>query len=132
MILFIDASAAVSMLLREDDALQLADRIDDAQELIWSPLAMWETVAALARERKYDVTIARGEVFEFAREWQIKLVPVGADEAEIAVEAHRYYGRRSGSKAKLNMGDCFAYGCAKAHQAHLLYKGNDFVHTDLA
>jgi ribonuclease VapC len=30
------------------------------------------------------------------------------------------------------MGDCFAYACARAHCAPLLYKGDDFVHTDLA
>lgn len=132
MILFVDASAAVAMLLAEQGALELADRLDEAQELIWSPLAMWETVAALARERKYDVTSARGDVADFEREWRIRLVSVGTDAGEMAVEAHRIYGRRSGSKAKLNLGDCFAYGCAKTHQARLLYKGDDFAHTDLA
>jgi len=30
------------------------------------------------------------------------------------------------------MGDCFAYACAKTNGAQLLYKGDDFSHTDLA
>ncbi len=30
------------------------------------------------------------------------------------------------------MGDCFAYACATAHAVPLLYKGDDFIHTDLA
>jgi ribonuclease VapC len=34
--------------------------------------------------------------------------------------------------ARLNMGDCFAYACAKTNDARLLYKGDDFSHTDLA
>jgi ribonuclease VapC len=34
--------------------------------------------------------------------------------------------------ARLNMGDCFAYACAKANGAKLLYKGGDFALTDLA
>lgn len=34
--------------------------------------------------------------------------------------------------AALNMGDCFAYACAQAHRARLLYKGEDFARTDLA
>jgi ribonuclease VapC len=29
------------------------------------------------------------------------------------------------------MGDCFAYGCAKANEAALLFKGNDFSQTDI-
>jgi ribonuclease VapC len=131
-ILFVDASAAVAMILGEEGALDLADRIDEARELIWSPLAMWETVAALARERTFDVASARRAVTEFEREWGIRTVTIGTDQGEMAVEAYAIYGKRSGSKAKLNMGDCFAYGCARTHQARLLYKGDDFVHTDLA
>ena len=96
MILFLDASAIVSMLLQEDDALTLADRLDEASELIWSPMSVWETVAALAREREYNVSIAHGEVYEFGREWQVRLVPIGADESDLAIEAYRLFGRGSG------------------------------------
>ncbi len=34
--------------------------------------------------------------------------------------------------AALNMGDCFAYACAVLNDAALLYKGDDFAHTNLA
>ena len=37
-----------------------------------------------------------------------------------------------GHPARLNMGDCFAYACAKRLDAPLLYKGDDFARTDLA
>jgi len=30
------------------------------------------------------------------------------------------------------MGDCFAYACAKANNAKLLFKGGDFGQTDIA
>jgi ribonuclease VapC len=30
------------------------------------------------------------------------------------------------------MGDCYAYACAKANRAELLFKGNDFSKTDIA
>ena len=33
--------------------------------------------------------------------------------------------------ARLNLGDCFAYACARAYRAPLLYKGGDFVETDV-
>lgn len=41
------------------------------------------------------------------------------------------YGKVVGHPAKLNLGDCFAYACAKAIEVPLLYKGDDFVRTDL-
>ncbi len=48
-----------------------------------------------------------------------------------AVDAYADFGKGR-HLAALNMGDCFAYACAKANGAKLLYKGNDFTHTDLA
>jgi len=29
------------------------------------------------------------------------------------------------------MGDCFSYACAKIHRVPLLFKGDDFIHTDI-
>jgi len=49
-----------------------------------------------------------------------------------ALEAARTYGRAAGHPAALNLGDCFAYACAKAAGVPLLYKGSDFAQTDLA
>ena len=54
------------------------------------------------------------------------------DLAEIARRAHRDYGKGSGHPARMNLGDCFSYALARASGEPLLYKGNDFVHTDLS
>ena len=132
MTLFIDASAIVAMLVQEPDALDLADQLDHPGNLLWSPIVQWETIAALTRIRSYDPFEARSELHEFSRQWKLKLVKIGEWESEMAFQAFRLYGRGSGHPAKLNMGDCFAYGCAKANQAVLLYKGDDFSKTDLA
>ena len=35
------------------------------------------------------------------------------------------------SSGAANFGDCFAYALAKAMGEPLLYKGNDFTHTDV-
>ena len=120
------------MIAKESDALELADRLDDSDVLLWSPMVRWEATAALARLRIYDVSIAHGEVHAFGTEYDVHLVSIGQHETDLAIEAHRIYGKGSKHPAHLNMGDCFAYACAKAHQAKLLYKGNDFIHTDLA
>ena len=48
-----------------------------------------------------------------------------------ALTAFRRYGKGRESAAALNFGDCMAYAVAKAHDAPLLYKGNDFRRTDI-
>ena len=54
-----------------------------------------------------------------------------AEHAELARTAHRRFGRGSGHPARLNFGDCFAYALAKATGEPLLFKGEDFGHTDI-
>jgi uncharacterized protein with PIN domain len=39
---------------------------------------------------------------------------------------------QSGHRAQLNFVDCLAYAIAKVADLPLLYKGDDFVHTDIA
>ena len=52
-------------------------------------------------------------------------------QARIAREAYRDFGKGSGHAAGLNFGDCFAYALARATGEPLLYKGDDFAHTDV-
>lgn len=132
MIIFVDASALVAMMAEESDALEIADRMDLATELLWSPMSRWEAVVALSKLRRWDVSSALGDVHAFGLEYGFRSVPIGDPEYVIAVQSQRLYGKLSEHPAKLNMGDCFAYACAKTNNARLLYKGNDFIHTDLA
>lgn len=61
----------------------------------------------------------------------LTIEPVTAEQARIGQEAYRHYGLGSGHRARLNLGDCFAYALAKATGEPLLFKGNDFIHTDI-
>lgn len=54
-----------------------------------------------------------------------------AEQAAAARQAYRDFGRGSGSRARLNFGDCFSYAAAAVAQEALLFKGDDFMHTDL-
>jgi ribonuclease VapC len=47
-------------------------------------------------------------------------------------EAYRDFGLGSGHPARLNFGDCFAYALPRATGEPLLFKGDDFVRTDIA
>jgi ribonuclease VapC len=62
---------------------------------------------------------------------KIMIEPVTAEQARIARQAYREFGKGSGHRAGLNFGDCFAYALARVKREPLLYKGDDFVHTDV-
>jgi ribonuclease VapC len=69
---------------------------------------------------------------ELVLEAGIVIEPVTEDQARIAREAYRDFGKGSGHPAKLNFGDCFAYALAKVSCEPLLFEGDDFAHTDIS
>lgn len=131
MILFADASVLVAILGGEDGADALADRLEAAHQKLCSPMATWETMAALRRSHGVPIPRARLRIARFVTEIGLESVPIGPREYELAADAYERFGKGR-HPAGLNMGDCFAYACAKAHGAALLYTGQDFALTDLA
>src|SRR6266705_7223744 len=75
--------------------------------------------------------IASRRFDELIEEAQVAIEPVTEAQALIASQAYRDFGKTSGHPAKLNFGDCFSYALAKAKGEPLLFKGDDFVHTDI-
>lgn len=67
---------------------------------------------------------------ELLRDVQIGVEPVTLNQARIAREAYRDFGKGR-HRAGLNFGDCFAYALAKDKGEVLLFKGDDFCHTDI-
>jgi ribonuclease VapC len=132
LILFLDASAMVAMMTGEPGSPALEERFGAANEILCSAIALWETERPVARKRTVPIPLASSEIESFVADFAIRLVPIAAAESRVAVEAYHRYGKGTGHPAKLNMGDCFAYACAKTNAATLLYKGDDFLHTDLA
>jgi len=61
----------------------------------------------------------------------VSVVPFGWAMADVASKAFTSFGRASGHPAKLNFGDCMAYAVATELRAPLLFKGNNFGHTDV-
>lgn len=129
---FVDASVIVAILGDEIDAYDQAARIRDSVEPFTSPLAIWEAAVALARRNRCSTDKARQDVEELMEVGGVRCTPIAAREAELALQAFEAFGKGTGHPAQLNMGDCFAYACAKANGARLLYKGDDFSQTDLA
>ncbi|WP_375397929.1 type II toxin-antitoxin system VapC family toxin [uncultured Sphingomonas sp.] len=131
MTLFIDASALVALAADEPERRALSARLADDNNPIWSAMTYWEAVSALCWSYKLDAPAARHRIVEVLAPMPIRLVTIGAVEADLALEAYERYGKGR-HPARLNLGDCFAYACAKANGAQLLYKGGNFARTDLA
>lgn len=128
--MFIDASAAIAILSGEEDAAALANRLERAERALVSPLSLYETVVGLARKRDCPIEEAHALVAVFVTEVGAEVVDISGAVGILAVEAFSQFGKGR-HRAALNMGDCFAYACARAHSVPLLFKGNDFVHTDV-
>ncbi|SOB80624.1 ribonuclease VapC [Sphingomonas guangdongensis] len=128
---FVDASVLVAIIADEADAWEQAERLRHAKDVITSPTAIWEAVVALSRSHSFDPEDARDEVEGVLHLISAVVVPIDARVGQIALEAYIRYGKGR-HPARLNMGDCFAYACAKTNDATLLYKGDDFSRTDLA
>ncbi|QJU59014.1 type II toxin-antitoxin system VapC family toxin [Sphingomonas sp. AP4-R1] len=131
MSLFVDASALVALIAREPERDDFVRRIAAETALLWSAMSCWETVSALRRSHGLSLDDARRDLDLTTRHLGFTLVPIGESEREAALDAYQRYGKGR-HPAKLNMGDCFAYACAKTNNARLLYKGDDFAKTDLA
>lgn len=130
MTLFVDASALVAIVVSEEGHQEYASRIIADGSPIWSALSRWETIRAVSRLLKISVDGAAALVDLYVSDF-FRLVPIGEEEGKIAIEAHCIYGKGN-HPAELNIDDCFAYACARANGAALLYKGDDFARTDLA
>jgi len=128
--MFIDASAIVAMLTDEADGAELADRMAAAAERSTSPIAIFESVAGIARKRSFSLDEARTIVMRFLEMADVHLMPIGAAESDAALIAFERFGKGR-HPAALNMGDCFAYACAATRGQALLFKGDDFTRTDM-
>jgi len=124
----LDTSALVAILYGEPEAETFIDLINEADAYL-SAASYVEAGAVIDRagdpvaSRELDDLLAVGEV---------RIEPVTEDQARIARQAYRDFGKGSGHPAQLNFGDCFSYALAKTADEALLYKGTDFNHTDIA
>ncbi len=129
--MFIDSSAIVAILTREEDADALADRIETAEAPVTSPIAIFEATLGLCRKHHASVEEARAVLRDFLDLADVETVGISPADTDMALLAFSRYGKGRGHPAQLNMGDCFAYAVARTRNIPLLYKGNDFPHTDI-
>lgn len=126
--MIVDSSAVVAILKKEKEADDFRRLISRALPARLSAASYLEVGIVLDKSR--DPALTRS-VDEFIARSAIGIEPVTERQALIAREAYRDYGRGSGHPAGLNFGDCFAYALARDKAEPLLYKGDEFRHTDI-
>ncbi|MES2866695.1 type II toxin-antitoxin system VapC family toxin [Microbacterium profundi] len=124
--MIVDSSAMLAVIQGEADATACAELL--IQEDCRVSVANWLEASIVVDNR----SVSTQHDFEDLRTVAgIALEPVTAEQAQIAREAYRRYGRGSGHPAKLNFGDCFAYALAVITGERLLFVGDDFSATDI-
>lgn len=123
----IDSSALLAIFLVEPDRERILNRILMSETRRISAANLLETGIAL--ESRNGEASGR-ELDLFLNQAQIQIMPVDAEQVEIARLAWRKYGKGR-HPAALNFGDCFAYALAATLDEPLLAIGMDFRRTDI-
>jgi len=126
--MIVDTSALIAILKSEPEAQAFSNAIEAAKVVRLSAASYLESRIVVNR---YKDPILMARLEEILENPGLQIEPVTAAQAKIAWEAYRNFGKGSGSPANLNFGDCLTYALARDKRESLLYKGDDFVHTDL-
>ena len=123
----VDTSALVAILKVEPDAAALLRCLGESRTNRIATATLLEAqmvvISQLGDSGMTELELLLGRA-------QIQPLPFDANHLHWALHGWRHYGQGR-HKAALNLGDCFSYGLAKALDAPLLFKGEDFQHTDV-
>jgi ribonuclease VapC len=122
----IDSSALVAILINEPEALEFSELIFQSEQVRMSTASVLETSILL--EGRYEPR--RLDLDAAIERLEITVVAFDQPTLLLARLAFRQYGKGR-HPAGLNFGDCISYATAKRFQQPLLYKGQDFTHTDI-
>ncbi len=126
--MIVDSSAVVAVAADEAECHRFVQSMRSANRVTMSAASYLET--AIVLDGRGDPILSR-HLDELLVELDIRIEPVTAAQAQIARQAYRDFGCGSGHPARLNFGDCLSYALAKDLREPLLYRGDDFVHTDI-
>lgn len=126
--MIVDSSALVAILKREPEQRLFSALLESTATVRASAATYFEASIVIDSLRDPEMSHLLDALIERS---SIVIEPVTAEQAKIARQAYRDYGKCSGHRAGLNFGDCFTYALAREKREPVLFKGDDFVHTDL-
>lgn len=126
MTVVVDTSALVAIALDEPEADALIEALEVADALMISPMTYVELgIVLLGR----NLMPSRDILDDWLALYRVQIAQTPVIDTA-ALDAYLRYGKGR-NPARLNLSDCFAYALAKALDAPLLYKGDDFSQTDV-
>jgi ribonuclease VapC len=123
----VDTSALFAIAAHEDERSIFINILDGIDGAVCSAVTYVETVMVLTGRSH---RLSRKDADALIRAFRIEIVPIDQSLADGAALAFERYGKGR-HRAKLNLADCFTYALAKTRNIPLLFKGDDFSHTDL-
>lgn len=123
----VDTSALYAILAQEADASVFAQRLAAGDGHLISAATYVELGSVCVRHLRDGDLVLR----QLIADLPATVHPFDAVQADLAIAAYARYGKGKGHPAQLNLGDCFSYALARSLDAPLLYKGDDFIHTDI-
>jgi ribonuclease VapC len=123
----VDSSALAAIVFGEDDAERYLGELEHAHDVYLSAATLLEARIVVEARKGDD---AGRDLTLLIREVGMQVLPVDEAQADAAFRAWRRFGKGRHAAA-LNLGDCFSYALATALDEPLLFKGNDFVATDV-
>ena len=126
--MIVDASVVLAVYFKEQDAQQLARLMINAESLYMAAPSYLELCMVAASKRGAQ---AVEDIEAQLTLWGVEIIAFDQNAAKLSVQAFLRYGKGQGHPAQLNFGDCIAYATSKTEGMPLLFKGEDFVHTDV-
>jgi len=124
----VDTSAVVAIAFNETERALFRQIIQRANKALISTVSVVESRLVIHGRRGQRGIVLADDLLRLPA---FEIVSPGAAELEAAYAAFVAYGKDSGHPANLNFGDLFSYALAKVRCVPLLFKGNDFIHTDI-
>jgi ribonuclease VapC len=123
----IDSSAVLAILQNEQERHAFNVAIAAADQRSLSAASLVELSIVIGARYGPD---GQADLYWFLNTAEIEIISVDRGQAELARLAFAQFGKGR-HRAALNFGDCFSYALAKWLGQPLLFKGDDFCHTDL-
>ncbi|MXX39749.1 MAG: type II toxin-antitoxin system VapC family toxin [Gemmatimonadetes bacterium] len=121
-----DTSALMAVLMDEPEGSSLHNAmVRDGTVLVSTGTAVELMIVALGK----DDAVYQSAVQLLGKSF-IRLTPLDETQMRAAVKAYQRFGKGR-HPASLNFGDTFAYALATTRRLPLLFKGDDFVQTDI-
>lgn len=125
-----DTSAIIAFLLNEPDAARIQSALSEQNRRVMSAVNFLKSQLVCTGGRfGPDTAVGFERLIQVV---QLVVLPFDENQARIAAQAFRRYGKGQGHPAQLNMGDCAAYALSKTLNEPLLFVGNDFTQTDVS